>query len=40
VFFDYLNIDSGISAIVAGLIVVAVRELSIKFNLNLPKIRG
>jgi len=40
VFFDYLNIDSGISAIVAGLNVVAVRELSIKFNLNLPKIRG
>jgi uncharacterized membrane protein YeiH len=40
VVFDYLNIDSGISAIVAGLIVVAVRELSIKFNLNLPKIRG
>ena len=40
VFFDYLNIDSGISAIVAGLIVVVVRELSIKFNLNLPKIRG
>ena len=40
VFFDSLNIDSGISAIVAGLIVVVVRELSIKFNLNLPKIRG
>jgi len=40
VFFDYLNIDSGISAIVAGLIVVVVRELSIKYNLNLPKIRG
>jgi uncharacterized membrane protein YeiH len=40
VFFDYLNIGSGISAIVAGLVVVVVRELSIKYNLNLPKIRG
>lgn len=40
VLFDYLNIGSGISAIVAGLVVVVVRELSIKYNLNLPKIRG
>jgi uncharacterized membrane protein YeiH len=37
---DRLSIDSGISAIAAGLIVVIVRELSIKYNLNLPKIRG
>ncbi len=40
VLFDKLSIDSGISAIAAGIVVVAVRELSIKFNLNLPKIRG
>ncbi len=37
---DYFGVDSGISAIVAGVVVVAVRELSIKFNLNLPKVRG
>jgi uncharacterized membrane protein YeiH len=37
---DRLSVDSGISAIAAGLIVVIVRELSIRYNLNLPKIRG
>ena len=37
---DYFSVDSGISAITAGLVVVIVRELSIKFNLNLPKVRG
>lgn len=37
---DNFSVDSGISAITAGLVVVAVRELSIKFNLNLPKVRG
>jgi uncharacterized membrane protein YeiH len=37
---DYFSVDSGISAIAAGLVVVIVRELSIKFNLNLPKVRG
>jgi len=36
---DYFSVDSGISAIAAGLVVVIVRELSIKFNLNLPKVR-
>ena len=37
---DYFSVDSGISAITAGLVVAIVRELSIKFNLNLPKVRG
>jgi len=37
---DNFSVDSGISAITAGLVVVIVRELSIKFNLNLPKVRG
>ena len=37
---DYFSVDNGISAIAAGLVVVIVRELSIKFNLNLPKVRG
>lgn len=40
VLFDSLNISSGISAITAGAVVVLVRELSIKFDLNLPKIRS
>lgn len=40
VLFDSFNISSGISAITAGAVVVLVRELSIKFDLNLPKIRS
>ena len=36
---DQLSIQSGISTVAAGLVVVVVRELSIKYNLNLPKIR-
>ena len=38
VFFDYLSISSAISALTAGLVVVIVRELSIKFDLHLPKV--
>jgi len=33
-----LGINEGVTALVAGLAVVAVREISIKFNLNLPKV--
>lgn len=35
---DYYSISSEISAVAAGLTVVLVRELSIKFNFNLPKV--
>ena len=33
-----LGINEGVTALVAGLAVVAVREISIKFNWNLPKV--
>jgi uncharacterized membrane protein YeiH len=33
-----LGINEGITAVVSGLAVVVVREISIKFNWNLPKI--
>jgi uncharacterized membrane protein YeiH len=33
-----LGINEGITAVVSGLAVVAVREISIKFNWNLPKV--
>jgi uncharacterized membrane protein YeiH len=35
---NYLNISEGITAIAAGLIIVLVREVSIKFDWHLPKI--
>ena len=38
VLFDSLNISSAIGAVTAGLVVVIVRELSIKFDLHLPKV--
>jgi uncharacterized membrane protein YeiH len=33
-----LGINEAITAVVSGLAVVAVREISIKFNWNLPKV--
>ncbi len=36
--FDALNLNEGVVVAIAGLIVVLVRELSIKFNWNLPKV--
>jgi uncharacterized membrane protein YeiH len=33
-----LGINEAVTALVAGLAVVAVREISIKFNWNLPKV--
>jgi uncharacterized membrane protein YeiH len=36
---DRLNASTWIAALVAGTIVILVREISIKFNLNLPKIK-
>lgn len=36
---DALGISSGIAAISAGIVVIAVRALSIKLNLNLPRVR-
>ena len=35
---DYAKVDHAISAIVGGLIVVIVRELSIRYEWNLPRI--
>lgn len=35
---DFLNINSGLLAILAGLTVIVVRELSIKFDWHLPKV--
>lgn len=35
---DALSLATGISAVVAGTVVVAVRALSIKLNLNLPRV--
>ena len=32
------GIDEGVTALVSGLAVVAVREISIKLNWNLPKV--
>ncbi len=34
----YLNVSEGITAIIAGFIIVLVREISIKFDWHLPKI--
>ena len=36
---DSLSLPAAICTITAGVVVVAVRALSIKFNLNLPKAR-
>lgn len=36
---DALSLPVAVSTITAGVVVVAVRALSIKFNLNLPKAR-
>ena len=36
---DALSLPAAVSTITAGVVVVAVRALSIKFNLNLPKAR-
>jgi uncharacterized membrane protein YeiH len=35
---DSLNLNEAISVVVAGIVVVLVRELSIKFNWNLPTV--
>jgi uncharacterized membrane protein YeiH len=35
---DSLNVNEAISVVVAGIVVVLVRELSIKFNWNLPTV--
>jgi uncharacterized membrane protein YeiH len=35
---DYMEFDTAISVSVAGLIVVLVREISIKYNWHLPKL--
>jgi uncharacterized membrane protein YeiH len=34
---DALSLSNEISAIAAGVVVIAVRALSIKFNINLPR---
>jgi len=39
VLLDHFNLDHAISAIIGGLIVVLVRELSIQFEWNLPRIK-
>ena len=36
-FLDWLALDTGVSAVAAGAVVIAFRALSIKFDLNLPK---
>ncbi len=36
---DALSLATGISAVAAGAVVVAVRALSIRFNLNLPRVK-
>lgn len=36
-FLDWLALDTGVSAVAAGAVVIAFRVLSIKFDLNLPK---
>lgn len=40
VLLEWMGTSSVVSAVVAGAVVVLVRELSIKFDINLPKIRG
>jgi len=35
---DYFGANSGILALVSGLVVVLVRELSIRFDWHLPKV--
>lgn len=35
---DALELNEGVTAAIAGLVVVVVRELSIKYNWNLPKV--
>ena len=40
VLLEWMGTASAVSAIVAGAVVVLVRELSINFDINLPKIRG
>ena len=39
VILDRFNLDHALSAIVGGFVVILVRELSIKFEWNLPRIR-
>lgn len=36
---NYYSVDSTLNALVSAVTVVAVRELSIKFDINLPKVR-
>jgi uncharacterized membrane protein YeiH len=35
---DSMGVDTAVTVLVAGLVVVLVREISIKYNLHLPKL--
>ena len=39
VILDHFHLDHALSAIIGGLVVIVVRELSIKFEWNLPRIK-
>jgi uncharacterized membrane protein YeiH len=39
VFLDWLNISSTLAALMAGLVVIGVRAVSIKFDLHLPRVK-
>ena len=39
VLLDWLNVATTISALAAGIVVILVRALSIKFDLNLPRVK-
>ena len=39
VILDHFHLDHALSAIIGGLVVIVVRELSIRFEWNLPRIR-
>ena len=39
VFLDWLNISTTFAALIAGLVVIGVRAISIKFDLHLPRVK-
>ena len=39
VFFDWLNVSTTLAALIAGLVVIGVRAISIKFDLHLPRVK-
>jgi len=39
VFLDWLNASTTLAALIAGVVVIGVRAISIKFDLHLPRVK-